>query len=60
MWWWIASIVTWLISAGCIIGTLVEVISGKKRPFCADSIGGYLFHGVTAVLALWFLVKALR
>lgn len=59
MWWWIAAIVTWLVSAGCILGTIVEIVMGKKRPFCAENLFGYLFHGATALLALWFLVKAL-
>lgn len=58
MGWWIAAIVTWLASAGCIIGTCYEIISGKKRILAGENIGAYAFHGGTAILALWFLAKA--
>ena len=59
MGWWIAVILVWLASAGCIIGTIVEIVSGKKRPFEPENLGAYLFHGSTAILALWLLMKAL-
>jgi hypothetical protein len=59
MGWWIGAFLVWLASAACIIGTIVEIVSGKKRPFEAENLGAYLFHGSTAILALWLLVKAL-
>jgi hypothetical protein len=31
----------------------------RRRLALAKALPGYLFHGVTAVLALWFLMKAL-
>jgi hypothetical protein len=59
MYWWIGAILVGLLSAVCIISTMVEIISGKKRLFEAESVGAIVFHGVTAILALWFLFKAL-
>ena len=59
MWWWIGAIVVWLASAVCIIGTIVEIAIGKKRAFEPENFGAYAFHGITAVLALWMLMKAL-
>ncbi len=59
--WYIAAAVVWLMSAGCIIGTLIELARGKakaRKP--GDFWGGVAFHGVTAVLALWLLLKALK
>ena len=60
MGWWVACIVVWLFSAACIIVTLVRIISGKKKPFGAENFGAYIFHGSTAILALWLLLKAIR
>ena len=57
--WFIAAIVVWLLSAACIIGTLVELARGKPKGKKAEFWGGIAFHGATAILALWFLVKAL-
>ncbi len=31
----------------------------RHRPSLVKQLPGYLFHGVTAVLALWFLMKAI-
>ncbi len=31
----------------------------RRKMTQVGAIGGYLFHGATAVLALWFLMKAL-
>jgi hypothetical protein len=59
MWWWIGAIVIWLASAGCIIATIVEIAIGKKRAFEGENLGAYAFHGITAILALWMLTKAL-
>ena len=58
--WLIASIIVWLVSAICIIGTLVEVGRGKNGVKKADFWGGVAFHGVTAIAALWLLMKALE
>lgn len=58
MGWWIAAIITWLASAACILVTCYEIISGKKKIFSGENIGAYFFHGGTAILALWFLAKA--
>ncbi|MGD8240903.1 MAG: hypothetical protein PVH68_20295 [Armatimonadota bacterium] len=38
---------------------LWEVSQGKATKGSGGYWGGVAFHGVTAVLALWFLVKAL-
>jgi len=59
MFWWIGAIVVWLASAACIIGTIFEIVTGKKRPFEPENLGAYAFHGATAILALWLLVKAI-
>ena len=59
MGWWIAAIVVWLASASCIIGTLYGIATGKKRTLEPKNLGAYLFHGSTAVLALWLFAKAL-
>ena len=59
--WFIAAIVVWLASAGCIIGTIAELARGRPKGKCkkAEFWGGVAFHGGTAILALWFLLKAL-
>ncbi len=59
MYWWIGAILVWLLSAACIISTMVEIVQGKKRLFEGESVGAIVFHGATAILALWFLFKAL-
>ena len=59
MGWWIATIVVWLVSAICIIATMVEVGIGKSRPYKPENLGAVAFHGATAILALWLLTKAL-
>jgi hypothetical protein len=38
---------------------MAGVIRGKDSGVSPAVLGGYLFHGVTAILALWLLVKAL-
>ena len=35
------------------------VARGKSRAFSAGNIGGVVFHGITAILVLFFLFKAL-
>jgi hypothetical protein len=32
----------------------------RRKLSLAKALPGYLFHGVTAVLALWFLFKAVN
>jgi len=63
MWyWWAGAIIAWLASAGCIISTIVEVKQGKsgpKGPKAGEYWGAVVFHGVTAILALWLAGKAL-
>ncbi len=59
-WLWIlAAVVVWLLSAICIIGTICEAAMGKKIFRKADTWGGVAFHGITAILALWLLMKGL-
>ncbi len=63
MWyWWLAGIATWLMSAGCIIDTIVKMKqnkSGPSGPKAGDFWGAVIFHGATAILALWFIKKAI-
>ena len=60
MWyWWVAGIVVWLASATCIVGTLIEM---RMKPYgwgTWDFWGAVLFHGATAILALWLVSKAM-
>jgi succinate-acetate transporter protein len=59
-WGWLAiAVVVWLLSAACIIGTLWELFAGKGDLRKGDFWGGVAFHGVTALVALWLLLKAL-
>ena len=37
---------------------MAGVIRGKESGFSGAVLGGYLFHGATAVLALWLFAKA--
>jgi len=57
--WLIGAVVVWLASAICIIGTMYELAVGKSDLGKWDFWGGVAFHGVTAILALWLLLKAL-
>jgi hypothetical protein len=38
---------------------MADVIRGKTPGLSGAALGGYALHGVTAVLALWMLMKAL-
>ena len=57
--WAILALVVWLASASCIIGTIVEIVLGKTNLREGGFWGGVVFHGATALLALWLLLKAL-
>ena len=63
MWyWWIAAIIVGLLSAVCIISTMIEFKQGKTGPTgpkSGDFWGAVVFHGVSAILALWLLSKAI-
>lgn len=41
------------------MGVMADVIRGKHSGLSGAALGGYALHGVTAVLALWLLTKAL-
>ena len=58
-WWFAAAMAVWLVSAGCILGTLGELFAGKAKANKCDFWGGVVFHAVTAIAALWLLTKAL-
>jgi hypothetical protein len=38
---------------------MADVIRGKSSGLSGAALGGYALHGVTAVLTLWLLMKAL-
>jgi hypothetical protein len=38
---------------------MAGVFRRKEKAWSASTISGYLLHGVTAVLALWMLMKAI-
>jgi hypothetical protein len=38
---------------------MAGVIRGKDSGFSLAVLGGYVFHGATAILALWLLSKAI-
>jgi len=38
---------------------MADVFRGKNSGLSSTALGGYAFHGVTAVLALWMLMKAI-
>ena len=57
--WLVATVIVWLASAACIIGTIYEVAAGKANLQKGDFWGGVVFHGATAILALWLFLKAL-
>jgi hypothetical protein len=51
--------VVWLVSAACIISTIYEVSVGKTTPRAGGFWGAVVFHGATALVALWLFLKAL-
>lgn len=57
--WLIAAVIVWLLSAGCAITTIYDTAAGKTGFRKGSFWGGIVFHGVTAILALWLLLKAL-
>lgn len=63
MWyWWVAAIAVWLLSAACIISTIGEVKknkTGPNGPKPGNFWGSIVFHGVTAIIALLLLGKAI-
>ena len=38
---------------------MADVFRGKTAGWSPKSLLGYIFHGATAILALWLLFKAL-
>jgi hypothetical protein len=38
---------------------MADVIRGKTPGLSGGALAGYAFHGVTAILTLWLLFKAL-
>ena len=58
--WLVGAIVVWLLSAACITGTLRECGAGKGKARKPDFWAGVVFHGGTALAALWMLMKALK
>lgn len=60
-WLWLAAAaIVWVLSAVCIIGTIYDLAVGKASPRQGEFWGGVAFHGVTAILALWLLLKGLN
>ena len=57
--WFIAALIVWILSAICIIITIYELGVGKAHFRKGSFWGGVGFHGITAILALWLILKAL-
>ena len=57
--WFVAAMAVWLVSAACILSTIYEISVGKTTPRAAGFWGAVVFHGATAVVALWLFLKAL-
>lgn len=57
--WLIAAIVAGILSLVCIISTILELGVGKINLKKGDFWGAVAFHAVTALLALWFFLKAI-
>ncbi len=38
---------------------MADVIRGKSKATSIGTMAGYGFHGITAILALWMVTKAL-
>lgn len=38
---------------------MTDVFRGKNSGWSAAALGGYAFHGITAVLALWLAMQGL-
>ena len=54
----IGSIVVGLLSLICIGSTVYEVAIGKYAIMTGNFWGAAVFHGITAVVAVWLLLKA--
>lgn len=54
----IGAIVSFLLSLGCIISTMIEITQGKYGLMTTNFWGAVIFHGLTAILGLWLLLKA--
>ena len=54
----IGAIVLFVLSIGCITGTVVEVILGKYGMGALQFWGGVAFHAATAVIAASLLIRA--
>jgi hypothetical protein len=60
--WWVLGLIVWLASAACIISTIFDLKSGKVSPAgkgAGEFWGAVVFHGSTALLALFLIGKAL-
>ena len=55
----IGSILVAILSLSCIGSTALEIAQGKYGIMTANFWGAVVFHGATAILALWLLLKAL-
>lgn len=57
-WWLISAVITLAASLICALSTAYEISGGKQlKP--SDIWGTAFFHGTTAVLGIWLLLKAL-
>jgi len=42
------------------MAVMADVIRGKSTPFSKNATIGYAFHGVTAIIAIVLVIKALN
>jgi hypothetical protein len=56
--WWFGAIFFGVIQLLIIIIVLTRVFRKKEKAWNMPAIGGYLIHGLIAVLALWMFLKA--
>ncbi len=57
--WLIAAGIVGLLSVVCVVSTTFEIAVGKKAFRTEDYWGAVVFHGASAVLALWLLSRAI-
>jgi hypothetical protein len=56
-WWLISAIIVLIASLACALSTAYEISKGKQlKP--ADIWGTAVFHGGTALLGIWLLLKS--
>jgi len=59
-WWIISAVIFFLLSIVCGVSTALEIKSCKLDPKSVEYLGSIAFHAITAIIAIFLLIKGLK